>query len=47
MNLEYCYRVSFSIELKEVIVHKCSKKRRFRNIVGTYNKTPTPKYNFR
>ena len=38
---------SFSIELIEVIVHKCSKKRCFRNIGGTYNKTPTVKYNLR
>ena len=27
---------SFSIELKETIVHKCSKKGRFRNIGRTY-----------
>ena len=38
---------SFSIELIEVIVHKCSKKRCFRNIGGTYKKTPAAKYNFR
>ena len=38
---------SFSIELIEAIVHKCSKKRCFRNIGGTYKKTPTPKYNIR
>ena len=35
---------SFSIELIKVIVHKCSKKRCFRNIGGTYKKTPTAKY---
>ena len=38
---------SSSIELIEVIVHKCSKKRCFQNIAGTYKKTPTAKYNFR
>ena len=38
---------SFSIELTEVIVHKCSKKRCFKNIGGTYKKTPTLKYNVR
>ena len=38
---------SFLIELIEVIVHKCSKTRYFRNIGGTYKKTPTMKYNFR
>ena len=38
---------SFSIELIEAIVHKCSKKRCFRNTGGTYKKTPTVKYNFR
>ena len=37
---------SFSIELIEVIVHKCSKKRGFWNIRGTYKKTTTAKYNF-
>ena len=37
----------FSIELIEVIVHKCSKKRCFKNIGGTYKKTPTLKYNVR
>ena len=31
---------SFSIELIKVIVHKCSKKMCFRNIGGTYKKTP-------
>ena len=38
---------SCSIQLIEVIVHNCSKKRCFRNIGGTYKKTPTAKYNFR
>ena len=38
---------SFSIERIEVIVHKCSKKRCFRNTGGTYKKTPAAKYNFR
>ena len=38
---------SFSIELIEAIVHKCSKKRFFQNIGGTYKKTHTAKYNFR
>ena len=38
---------SFSIELIEVIVHKCSKNKRFQNIGGTYNKRTTAKYNFR
>ena len=37
---------SFSIELIDVIVHKRSKKRCFRNIGGTYKKTPTGKHNF-
>ena len=32
---------SFSIELIEAIVQKCSKKRCFRNIGGTYKKTHT------
>ena len=40
-------RESFSIELIKVIVHKFSKKRYFRNIGGTYKKTPTAKYNLR
>ena len=31
---------SFSNELMEVIVHKCSKKRCFRNIGEIYTKTP-------
>ena len=35
------------MEFIEVIVHKCSKKRCFRNIGGTYKKTPAAKYNFR
>ena len=38
---------SFSIELIEVIVHKCSKNKRFQNIGGTYKKRTTAKYNFR
>ena len=38
---------SFSIELIEVIVHRCSKKRCFRNIEETYKETPTAKCNFR
>ena len=38
---------SFSIELIEAFIHKCSKKRYFRNIGGTYKETPTSKYNFR
>ena len=38
---------SFSVELIEAIVHKCSKESCFRNIGGTYKKTPTPKYNIR
>ena len=38
---------SFSIELIEVIAQKCSKKRCFQNIEGTYKKTLTAKYNFK
>ena len=38
---------SFSIEIIEVTVHKCSKKRCFRNIGGTYKKTLPVKYIFR
>ena len=38
---------SFSIELIEVIAQKCSKKRCFQNIGGTYKKTLTAKYNFK
>ena len=36
---------SLSTELIEVIVHKCFKKRCFRNIGGTYKNPPTAKYN--
>ena len=38
---------SLSTELIEVIEHKCSKKRYFRNTGETYKKTPTAKHNFR
>ena len=38
---------SFSIELIEAIVHKCFKKRCFRNIGGAYRKTLTAKCNLR
>ena len=38
---------SLSIELTEVTVHKCSKKRCFQNIGGIYKKTLTAKYKFR
>ena len=38
---------SFSIELIEFIVHKCSKKRCFQNIGGTYKKSSTVKDSFR
>ena len=38
---------SFSIELKEAFVHKCSKEKRFWNIGGTYKKPTAPKYNVR
>ena len=38
---------SFSIELKEAMLHKCYKKTVPQNIGGTYKKTRTPKYNFR
>ena len=34
---------SFSTELLEAIIHKCSRKRCFQNIGGTYKKTPTAK----
>lgn len=38
---------SFWIELVELIVEKCSKKRCSQNIGRTYKKTRIPKYNFR
>ena len=47
MNLGYCYGFFFSIEPKESIVRKCSKKIRFRYFGGTYKEISTPKYNFK
>ena len=38
---------SFSTEFTESIVQKCSKKKCFRNIGGTHNKTPIAKYNIK